>query len=79
MDFYQNYQMVASKFLHDDGEEDEVFNKEWANSGQVTISRMNKLEKDFLAAIVSTYCLIYCFQIMVYIVTKLWLKLNKID
>jgi len=46
--------MVASKFLHDDGEEDEVFNKEWANSGQVTISRMNKLEKDFLAAIVST-------------------------
>lgn len=43
--------MVASKFLHDDGEEDEVFNKEWANSGQVTTSRMNKLEKDFLAAI----------------------------
>lgn len=43
--------MVASKFLHDDGEEDEVFNKEWANSGQVTVSRMNKLEKDFLAAI----------------------------
>ncbi|XP_020291484.1 protein CNPPD1 [Pseudomyrmex gracilis] len=43
--------MVASKFLHDDGEEDEVFNKEWANSGQVTISRMNKLEKEFLAAI----------------------------
>lgn len=43
--------MVASKFLHDDGEEDEVFNKEWANSGQVTISQMNKLEKDFLAAI----------------------------
>ncbi|KAL6263289.1 hypothetical protein P5V15_006088 [Pogonomyrmex californicus] len=43
--------MVASKFLHDDGEEDEVFNKEWANSGQMTISRMNKLEKDFLAAI----------------------------
>ncbi|KYM95775.1 PREDICTED: protein CNPPD1 [Cyphomyrmex costatus] len=43
--------MVASKFLHDDGEEDEVFNKEWANSGQVTIARMNKLEKDFLAAI----------------------------
>ncbi|XP_029160659.1 uncharacterized protein LOC114932552 [Nylanderia fulva] len=43
--------MVASKFLHDDGEEDEVFNKEWANSGQVTVARMNKLEKDFLAAI----------------------------
>lgn len=71
MNFCHNYQMVASKFLHDDGEEDEVFNKEWANSGQVTISRMNKLEKDFLAAIVSTlsYILfsnneIYCYKIM---------------
>lgn len=66
--------MVASKFLHDDGEEDEVFNKEWANSGQVTISRMNKLEKDFLAAIVSTssYMLFSDYDIYYYIyITKL--------
>jgi len=55
--------MVASKFLHDDGEEDEVFNKEWANSGQVTVSRMNKLEKDFLAAIVSNASYILFFLI----------------
>lgn len=54
--------MVASKFLHDDGEEDEVFNKEWANSGQVTVSRMNKLEKDFLAAIVSNTLYIILFN-----------------
>ena len=25
--------MLASKFLHDDGEEDEVYNEEWAEAG----------------------------------------------
>jgi hypothetical protein len=29
--------MVASKYLHDDGEEDEVFNDEWAASGDIDI------------------------------------------
>lgn len=43
--------MVASKFLHDDGEEDEVFNAEWAESAGLTLSQMNNLEKDFLIAI----------------------------
>lgn len=67
--------MVASKFLHDDGEEDEVFNKEWANSGQVTISRMNKLEKDFLAAIVSNGILyIILFNYKTYIICNLITK-----
>jgi hypothetical protein len=28
---------VASKYLHDDGEEDEVFNDEWAASGDIDI------------------------------------------
>lgn len=44
--------MVASKFLNDDGEEDEVFNSEWAKSGDLSIAQMNRLEKDFLKAIV---------------------------
>ncbi|XP_031849619.1 protein CNPPD1 isoform X1 [Nomia melanderi] len=43
--------MVASKFLNDEGEEDEVFNTEWAQSGHLSISQMNQLEKDFLQAI----------------------------
>ncbi|XP_051156875.1 protein CNPPD1 [Leptopilina boulardi] len=43
--------MVASKFLQDDGEEDEVFNAEWAKSGDLTIPKMNNLEKEFLNAI----------------------------
>ncbi|XP_012263099.2 protein CNPPD1 [Athalia rosae] len=43
--------MVASKFLHDDGEEDEVFNTEWAESAGLTLPEVNNLEKDFLIAI----------------------------
>jgi len=42
--------MVASKFLHDDGEEDEVFNDEWATSGGLDTKEMNKLEINFLSA-----------------------------
>lgn len=43
--------MVASKFLHDDGEEDEVFNDEWASSVSMEIKDLNNLEIDFLVAI----------------------------
>ena len=43
--------MVASKFLHDDGEEDEVFNDEWAQSGGMDAKEMNRLEIEFLSAI----------------------------
>merc|ERR1711971_1489410 len=42
--------MVASKFLHDDGEEDEVFNDEWASSGGIDTKELNRLEVKFLAA-----------------------------
>merc|ERR1719273_2324993 len=42
--------MVASKFLHDDGEEDEVFNDEWATSGGMDTKELNKLEINFLSA-----------------------------
>jgi len=42
--------MVASKFLHDDGEEDEVFNDEWATSGGLDTKELNKLEINFLSA-----------------------------
>lgn len=44
--------MVSSKFLYDDGEEDEVFMDEWAKSGNITIPELVKMEKNFLAAIV---------------------------
>lgn len=43
--------LVANKFLHDDGEEDEVFNDEWANSGGIDTKELNQLELGFLSAI----------------------------
>jgi len=43
--------LVANKFLHDDGEEDEVFNDEWANSGGIDTKELNRLELGFLSAI----------------------------
>lgn len=43
--------LVASKFLHDDGEEDEVFNDEWATSASMEKKDLNKLELEFLVAI----------------------------
>ena len=43
--------MVASKFLHDDGEEDEVFNDEWAKSGAMEKKELIELELNFLSAI----------------------------
>jgi len=43
--------MVASKYLHDDGEEDEVFNDEWATSGGMTKRQLNDLEMEFLISL----------------------------
>lgn len=43
--------MVSSKFLYDDGEEDEVCLRDWAISGGITTEELHKLEKEFLNAI----------------------------
>ncbi len=45
--------MVASKYLNDEGVEEEVFNDEWAASGKIDVEELNELERNFLAAIVS--------------------------
>ncbi|KAH8020192.1 hypothetical protein HPB51_025376 [Rhipicephalus microplus] len=44
--------LVASKFLYDDGEEDEVFNSEWATSANMELKDLNLLEREFLGAFV---------------------------
>ncbi len=43
--------MVASKFLHDDGEDEEVFNDEWAEAAGMEASELNRKEIEFLEAI----------------------------
>ncbi|CAM5146800.1 unnamed protein product [Eretmochelys imbricata] len=43
--------MVASKYLYDEGEEEEVFNDEWGAAGKVGVQTVNTLEMNFLRAI----------------------------
>ena len=42
--------LVASKFLFDDGEDEQVLNGEWAASGSLDLNSLNRLELDFLIA-----------------------------
>ncbi|XP_067890925.1 protein CNPPD1 [Heterodontus francisci] len=43
--------MVASKYLYDEGEEEEVFNDEWGAAGKLDVQVVNTLEMNFLRAI----------------------------
>lgn len=43
--------MVASKYLYDEGEEEEVFNDEWGAAGKLDVQTVNTLELKFLNAI----------------------------
>lgn len=64
--------MVASKYLYDEGEEEEVFNDEWGAAGKLDVKTVNNLEMNFLNAIVSVcgffhatcvhVCVCVCFR-----------------
>ncbi|KAL3855865.1 hypothetical protein ACJMK2_015064 [Sinanodonta woodiana] len=43
--------MMASKFMYDEGIDEEVFNDEWAAAGDLETEEINKLERDFLKAV----------------------------
>ncbi|XP_017289865.1 protein CNPPD1 [Kryptolebias marmoratus] len=43
--------MVASKYLYDEGEEEEVFNDEWGAAGKLDVQTVNNLEMNFLNAL----------------------------
>ena len=45
--------MMASKYLYDEGVEEEVFSDEWAAAAEVAVDELHQLERDFLTAIVS--------------------------
>lgn len=45
--------MVSSKFLQDDGSDDEVFMYEWAVSGGISVKDLVALEREFLHAMVN--------------------------
>lgn len=43
--------LVSSKYLFDDGSEDQMLNEEWAELGSIDLQILNKLEIEFLMAI----------------------------
>ncbi|KAM4602083.1 protein CNPPD1 [Polymixia lowei] len=43
--------MVASKYLYDEGEDEEVFNDEWGAAGKLDVQTVNTLEMNFLNAL----------------------------
>lgn len=43
--------MMASKFMYDEGVDEEVFNDEWADAGNMDVEDVNTLEREFLSAI----------------------------
>ena len=47
--------MMASKFMYDEGVDEEVFNDEWADAGNMDVEDINTLEREFLSAIVSCF------------------------
>lgn len=56
--------MVASKYLYDEGEEEEVFNDEWGAAGKLDVQTVNNLEMNFLNAIVSWIPHLLCFMLL---------------
>lgn len=62
--------MVASKYLYDEGEEEEVFNDEWGAAGKLDVKTVNNLEMNFLNAIVSLFIFIFFIIISAYIAVQ---------
>lgn len=63
---FQDFTMVASKYLYDEGEEEEVFNDEWGAAGGVAVPTLNALERSFLSAMVSDSSLI-CLWLVLFV------------
>ena len=44
---------MASKYLYDEGTDEEVYNDEWADASGLETEEINELEREFLQATVS--------------------------
>ncbi len=42
------FQLLASKYLIDEGESEEIYNDEWAAVSELPVKEINKLEKSIL-------------------------------
>jgi len=59
--------LVASKFLHDDGELDSAINSEWASAYGISLKAINQMEKDYLSAMVKIIYMVYLFSVWLFI------------
>lgn len=59
--------MVASKYLYDEGEEEEVFNDEWGAAGKMDVQTINMLEMNFLRAIVRLLKMCYMREMHIFL------------
>lgn len=66
--------MVASKYLYDEGEEEEVFNDEWGAAGKLDVKTVNNLEMNFLNSIVSVCVCMHLHVVCAYM--HVWLEFS---
>lgn len=50
-DLFMVSMLVASKYLYDDGEDEDVYNYDWSKAGNYHIRDLNRLEREFLHSI----------------------------
>ena len=50
-DLFMVSMLVASKYLYDDGEDDDAYNYDWCKAGNYHIRDLNRLEREFLNSI----------------------------
>ncbi len=46
--YFQRFKLLASKFLIDEGENEELYNSDWAKASNMSIKEINSLEKRLL-------------------------------
>ncbi|XP_028393458.1 protein CNPPD1-like isoform X2 [Dendronephthya gigantea] len=50
-DLFMVSMLVASKYLYDDGEDEDAYNYDWCKAGNYHIRDLNRLEREFLSSI----------------------------
>lgn len=57
------FKLLASKFLIDEGEDDEIYNDQWADAADIPVEKINKLEKFFLNKMVIKFLELLFFKL----------------
>jgi len=55
---YFQFKLLASKYLVDEGEDEEIYNEEWADLVDFPVEKVNKIERSILKQLVSLYMIL---------------------